>query len=267
MSDDPVDAPLSAGYCEYPPPADLRDRVACTWVHRVGTARGQPQPIIPDGCVDIVAVGEMPPEIAGPATRTQLVRLLPLSMVVGIRFRPGAARAVLKCSAAELLDRNPDLRELDRRSASMLGDELSAASSIAERRGALDNWVRARGEGEGMMDAPIVLAARALFKDRHQTVDLLADELGWSARRLHRRFVAACGYGPKMLQRILRLQRAIRLARADARPVLSLAGLAREAGFADQAHMTRDFRALTGLTPSGLLAGWNGEVGRWLELE
>ena len=48
---------------------------------------------------------------------------------------------------------------------------------------------------------------------------------------------------------------------------MSLAGLAREAGFADQAHMNRDFQALTGLTPRGLLAGWNGEVSRWLELE
>jgi transcriptional regulator GlxA family with amidase domain len=103
--------------------------------------------------------------------------------------------------------------------------------------------------------------------DRHQTIDRLADQLGWSARRLHRRFFAACGYGPKMLQRILRLQRAIRLARAGTHPAMGLAGLAREAGFADQAHMTRDFRALTGLTPRGLLARWNAEVGRWLELE
>jgi AraC-like DNA-binding protein len=117
------------------------------------------------------------------------------------------------------------------------------------------------------VDAAIVLAARALFHDRHQTIDSLADQLGWSARRLHRRFVDACGYGPKMLQRILRLQRAIRLARAEGRPSVSLAGLAGEAGFADQAHMNRDFRALTGLTPRRLLAGWNAEVGRWLELE
>ncbi len=94
-----------------------------------------------------------------------------------------------------------------------------------------------------------------------------ADQLGWSARRLHRRFVDACGYGPKMLQRILRLQRVIRLARAAGGASLSLAGLTREAGFADQAHMNRDFRALTGFTPPDLLAGWNAEVGRWLELE
>jgi AraC-like DNA-binding protein len=128
-------------------------------------------------------------------------------------------------------------------------------------------WVRVRIEGAEAVDASVVLAARTLFRDRHQTIDRLADELGWSARRLHRRFVDACGYGPKMLQRILRLQRAIRLARVGRHPAVSLAGLAREAGFADQAHMNRDFCALTGLTPRALLTGWNPEVGRWLERE
>jgi catechol 2,3-dioxygenase-like lactoylglutathione lyase family enzyme len=59
-------------------------------VRQVATVPRQPQPIIPDGCVDIIAVDERPPRVAGPATRTQLVRLQPLSVVVGIRFRPGA---------------------------------------------------------------------------------------------------------------------------------------------------------------------------------
>jgi AraC-like DNA-binding protein len=186
--------------------------------------------------------------------------------VVGIRFHPGAARAVLKCYAGELLDSNPDLREVDDRGASVLVDELGATPTATAKRQAMERWVRARIAGDGAMDASIVLAARALFNDRHQTIDRLADQLGWSPRRLHRRFVDACGYGPKMLQRILRLQRTIRLTRAAGRPSRSLAGLAREAGFADQAHMNRDFRALTGFTPRHLLAGWNAEVGRWLEL-
>ena len=219
IPDQPPDAPPATGYCEYPPPADLRDRVACTWVRQVGTASRQPQSIIPDGCVDIIAVAEGPSQIAGPATRTQLDRLLPLSVIVGIRFRPGAARAVLKCSASELLDRNPDLRDLDEPGASALGDALCAAASAAGKRQAMERWVRARVEGDEVMDASVVLAARTLFTDRRQTIDRLAHELGWSARRLHRRFVAACGYGPKMLQRILRLQRAIRLrGQARSRP-------------------------------------------------
>jgi AraC-like DNA-binding protein len=101
-------------------------------------------------------------------------------------------------------------------------------SSRCRAGGALEGWVRARVAGDGTRDASIVLAARALFDDRHRTIDGLADQLGWSARRLHRRFFEACGYGPKMLQRILRLQRTIRLARVSVRPTMSLAGRDRQ---------------------------------------
>jgi methylphosphotriester-DNA--protein-cysteine methyltransferase len=79
-------------------------------------------------------------------------------------------------------------------------------------------------------------------------VELLADELGFSERQLRRRFHAAVGYGPKTLQRVLRFRRF--LARADAGEDLSRAAL--DAGYADQAHLTRDCARLSGLTPSRL---------------
>ena len=101
MSGHPVDVPLSAGYCEYPPPADLRDRVACTWVHRVGTAKEQPQPIIPDGCVDIVWTGTRL-VVAGPATRPVFPDVRPGATKLGLRFRMGAAALGLGLPAAEL---------------------------------------------------------------------------------------------------------------------------------------------------------------------
>jgi transcriptional regulator GlxA family with amidase domain len=77
------------------------------------------------------------------------------------------------------------------------------------------------------------------------------------ARRLRRRFAAAVGYGPKTFQRVLRLQRALRLAGGNARPraSLSLAMIAVAAGYADQAHMSRELRALTGRSPGALLPG------------
>jgi hypothetical protein len=68
MSDQPYETRPEPGYREYPPPTDLRDCVACTWVRQVGAVPGPPQPIIPDGCVDIFAVDERRPRVAGPAT-------------------------------------------------------------------------------------------------------------------------------------------------------------------------------------------------------
>ena len=92
-------------------------------------------------------------------------------------------------------------------------------------------------------------------------VDDAAAELGWGARRLHRQITTACGYSPKLLHRVLRLQRAIRIAHAGQR---SLASLAAAAGYADQAHMTREFTALTDLPPARYLALADPRVGRWL---
>jgi AraC-like DNA-binding protein len=79
----------------------------------------------------------------------------------------------------------------------------------------------------------------------------VADALGVSERQLHRRCLAHFGYGPKTVQRVLRFQDAVALARLD-RP---LARVAAEAGYADQAHLARDVKALAGVTLTDLLAG------------
>lgn len=60
----------------------------------------------------------------------------------------------------------------------------------------------------------------------------------------------AIGYGPKTLARVLRFQRFVRS--ADAAPERSLAELALDAGYADQAHLTREFTRLAGLPPAAL---------------
>ena len=72
-------------------------------------------------------------------------------------------------------------------------------------------------------------------------------KLGLGERTLRRRFEEAFGYGPKTLDRILRFQRFLTLVRDPRAP--SAAGLAAEAGYADQAHLIRESRRLAGSTP------------------
>ena len=74
-------------------------------------------------------------------------------------------------------------------------------------------------------------------------MDSVAGELGVSARQLHRRVSDAVGYGPKMLQRVLRFRR------LQALPPAPLVELALEAGYADQAHMTAEVTQLAGVSP------------------
>ncbi|HEY0938357.1 MAG TPA: helix-turn-helix domain-containing protein, partial [Trebonia sp.] len=74
---------------------------------------------------------------------------------------------------------------------------------------------------------------------------------GLSERQFRRRCHAAAGYGPKTLQRVLRFQRFVRIVDA-AGDTPDLAAAAVRAGYADQPHLTRECRALSGHTPAEL---------------
>jgi transcriptional regulator GlxA family with amidase domain len=83
----------------------------------------------------------------------------------------------------------------------------------------------------------------------------LADETGWSARHLQGRFQTEIGLSPKLAARVIRFDRARRLlqSRVAAGATTDLAGVAAAAGYFDQAHLDRDFRAFAGCSPTGWL--------------
>jgi len=231
---------------------------------------------VPDACSDIVIVGDAAPHVAGPATTTQHVLVPAETTVVGIRFRPGAARLAFGCDANELCDADPELAAVCGSAARALADSLDGAHDADDPghalRAALETWARARIVPRINFDAGALRAARTLVTDRIATVRSVARDFGWSERRLHREITATCGYGPKTLQRIVRLQRALRASRAGVatRPpslAPTLARLALDAGYADQAHMTREFRDLTGFTPRQLLGRSVADVGKWMDEE
>jgi AraC-like DNA-binding protein len=97
-------------------------------------------------------------------------------------------------------------------------------------------------------------------------VEQLSQKLGISSRQLQRRFTSAIGYGPKMFQSVLRFQRLLRLFGSDAQP-LSLAHAAIDAGYSDQAHMTREVKRFAGRSPSALYANARSalELSGWLD--
>lgn len=76
----------------------------------------------------------------------------------------------------------------------------------------------------------------------------IADALDLSARQLHRRSLDAFGYGPKTLARVLRMHRALDLARAG----VPLAETAFRSGYADQSHLAREVKAFAGVPVTAL---------------
>ena len=104
---------------------------------------------------------------------------------------------------------------------------------------------RAAGDPDRLIPRIVELASL------QRTVSGIAHEVGLSERQLFRRCVDEVGYGPKHLVRVLKLQRLLGL--ATRLPDAGLAALAAAVGYSDQAHMSRECRRLTGLTPAQLV--------------
>ncbi len=209
--------------------------VACTWEQ--DTTTGHRQRVVPDACVDLIWAGERL-SIAGPDTQPRVVTLPPGSRLVGLRLRPGAAGPVWGLPASELRDVSPDAAEV-------LGRDVTAALLEELASGGDPHAVLLRAaELRGLRGPDPLVAAAVLALGRPRArVDSVAAELGLSSRQLQRRIGDAVGYGPKMLQRVLRFRRLQALEPAP------LAELALDAGYADQAHMTVEVTQLAGISP------------------
>lgn len=250
-------------YQETEPAADLRGVVACTWV-RVVRHEGAPalSPIIPDGCADLMVYDDAPPSVAGPDATTRWTAIREGTVITGLRVRPGAARSIFGCSAALLLGGHVRLADLAA-GATMLHQRLLVSANLRHRQALLEDWVRSAIARVATIDRAVVAACRLLIADPHLEIGDVARRFNWNARTIHRHFRDACGYGPKHFQRIMRIQTAIRAVHVASGP--RLADVAQAAGYADQAHMTRDFRDITSFTPRGYLATARPEFGAWLD--
>jgi AraC-like DNA-binding protein len=238
----------AATYVERPAPYGLATHACCVWTQVAGP-EGHRQRVLPDGCADVVWVEGAGLRLAGPATAPVVVDIPPGATVHGVRFGPGAAGAALGLAARELRDQTIALEALWGAQADALAERLAGAAA-RERPALLADAVARRLRDAREPDAVVERAAALLA--RGLSVAQTSREVALGDRHLRRRFHDAAGYGPKTLQRVMRLRRF--LAIADAAPAPDLARVAFEAGYADQPHLTRECGELAGLTPAALLA-------------
>lgn len=256
-----------AGFMYQERPSTIRGAVL--W-ERTRTS-ADPLRVLPDGCLDLIwLAGRL--VVAGPDTAAQISSGPPGARYTGLRFGPGLGPVVLGVPAHELRDRQVDLADLW--PAARVRRWAGRVAGAAEER-RLDAAPTSYAAGERRLDAASTSDAAGagtvleeIAADRLNRVDPpdpriagvvsrlragariadTADAVGLGARGLHRLSRAAFGYGPKTLARILRLTRALDLARAG----VPFATVAASAGYADQAHLSRDVRALAGV-PLGVL--------------
>jgi AraC-like DNA-binding protein len=247
-------------YRELAPAPEIAAHVAWVWT-RAPEPAAREHRIVPDACADIVWITGRRLIVAGPQTRAFVSTIPRGGSAVGVRFRVGAAGSALGVSARELLDGYVTLEDVWGRDGAELAERLAAAPDLDAAAGLLTRAVARRLPPPDAID-PVVRAAALGAARPRTTVERLGAGLEIGERQLRRRFHDAVGYGPKTLQRVLRFQRFLALARGGGAP--DLAGLAFEAGYADQAHLTRECTRLAGLPPGALLAAGAGAGGEGL---
>lgn len=214
----------------------------CRWDYVQGV-QATPALVLPDACVDLLWDGTRL-SIAGPDTHAQYARISPGQRVQGLRFAPAVAAHWLGVPLHALADQRVELRDLGVPRLATLADRM------AERTDAL-GWLAGRilADTPSCPDPMQVVHAR-LARMQPDAIAHLARDLGLTERTLLRRCNDAFGYGPKLLARILRLQRFLQSTHASA----SVVDAALDAGYYDAAQLAGDARRLTGLTPTQLLA-------------
>ncbi|GAA1607868.1 helix-turn-helix transcriptional regulator [Kribbella karoonensis] len=215
------------------------------------TSEGGEFRILPDGCMDLLLMDDEL-YVAGPDNRAWTGSAPRGTRYAGVRFAPGAAPGFLGVPARELLNERVLLAELwSPNRARRLLDRIRSSQDHADRADALDLEVArlAEGPADGLT-AQVLSSVRSGLLRGSAGVSRLAGTIGLSERQLHRRCLDAFGYGPKLLDRVLWMNVALDHARTG----LPLADVAMITGYADQAHLTRDVKALTGLPPRVLIS-------------
>ncbi|MGV9329834.1 helix-turn-helix domain-containing protein [Streptosporangium sandarakinum] len=168
---------------------------------------------------------------------------------VQVRLSPVVARAVLGVSPADLGGAVAALDDLWGREASRLLERLGEVSSWEDRFALTDALLARRHAAGASVDPEVAWAWERIVAGRGMVrVDGLAAEAGWSRKRLWSRFRSQIGLSPKRAAKLVRFDHAAhRLVAGE-----SAAGVAVEAGYADQSHLHRDVMAFTGATPAAV---------------
>ena len=250
-------------YAEFAPGAAVQDLVVSYWSF---TVRRLPWPgfrhlVWPDGCVSVsVALVDGRPvatPLLGPRREPYPVDVAPGTQYWGIRFRPEMGPAALSRPASSLRDQvgpahdwfgGEPIARLEQAVLESLapfgplptGERAEAAVGLV-----FDRWLFDAADTTHPPDGAIRDAVRAIVAtEGNVPIAAVAELVGLSMRHLQRGFKDAVGLSPKEYALIRRGRHALRRMVDQGGAAGAMARLAAESGYADQAHLTRDFRRL-----------------------
>lgn len=187
--------------------------------------------------------------LSGPRSDAVIIDTSVMNTLVGVVFRPGAARAFFRQPASEFRGRHVSLS--DALGGAALKERLIEARSPVDTLVTLEAWL-AEMLRHTTHDPAIAWATREFSLRPHQRIADVTGRIGFSARTFIQRFEDVVGLTPKMFCRVQRFQSALRRMHGGAD--IPLGDLALACGYFDQAHFAHDFREFSGVTPSTYLS-------------
>jgi AraC-like DNA-binding protein len=190
--------------------------------------------------------------VAGLSTSSSFVHGADSWACVEVRLTPLGARRVLGVPMSELTDQTVELE-----------DVLPEARELEQRLGETEDWSQRLDLAEAFLTRRLAGSRPTrpeiewswghLYRSRGRApIGRLREELGWSHRRMIRSFREQVGLAPKLLARVIRFDRAVAALRSSGSR--TLAEIAFDCGYADQAHLNREFREFAGVSPTEFVA-------------
>lgn len=216
--------------------------------------------VLPDACVDYLFDLADPARatrdcaaIIGTMTRAIVVPTLGRRDLFGIRFRPGAVSLLWPLPMRELCDKRATLDDVVP-GGSHLADLLSSTNDFRERIAMAETWIEKRFASVDVDRMKFeALTAVSTHLESGASLNTLAEATGWNERKLQRFFDATYGTTAATMRCFWRFESVRRtLVQSTAR---SLSAIALHHGYADQAHMAREFRRFSGLS----IGAWRTE--------
>lgn len=190
--------------------------------------------------------------VAGLQTRPIIIQSLNDTNLVGVRFLPGGAYPFFNFPISQLTDRvieadwmQPELDSL----INIIGN-LSDFKRISR---VINEYLQGKLSGKIALNESVQYVINKLLSEEDETtVADLVRKSGYSHKHFLTLFRQQVGTSPKNLQRILRLQKVIQLAKAH--PHFNWQNILFHFPFYDAAHFSKDFKELTGMNPDSYLA-------------
>jgi len=252
-------------YNEIAPSPQLMPFIKCFWVleDKAHNGVGELQKVLPDACPELIIhygdrfrirsgenIRQQPYAfLFGPITRHIEIGPSGSTGMIAARFYPGALSAFLSSPVKQVTDRYVPLRSLFGAEARVLERSLRAYGSFHEQMvGLLEGFLLSKLSPQEF--TPVLKQATLRqIADQQQAVKIeaLSKQLNIGRRHLERKFNDQVGMTPRLFLRIVRFQNIFRIIRN--KPVKNLTDLTYRAGYFDQSHFNRDFKAFTGMSP------------------